>query len=284
MERIAGMKILVTGGGGQLGKAVVKELKSKGHEVVSTRRQDMDIAVEDEVRNILDKVVPDAVVHCAAYTNVDRAEEESAVCHRVNVCGTKYLVKWCGEHDTKFLYVSTDYVFSGEGTVPHGEEDEKNPLNIYGQSKHEGEELVKKNLKKWYIVRTSWLYGEGDNFVTAILGRAKETGRLQVVNDQIGAPTYTEDLAAFLGELIDTERYGIYHVTNEGECTRYEFACEILKQARIEARLSPVVTKEYPRKAVRPKNSRLGKEKLRKEGFAPLPHWKDALKRYMSSF
>ena len=233
------------------------------------------------VGSVLEEARPDAVVHCAAYTNVDRAEEEREVCRRVNVCGTKYLVKWCGEHDIKFLYVSTDYVFSGEGTVPHGEVDEKNPLNTYGQSKHEGEELVKKNLKKWYIVRTSWLYGEGQNFVTAILKRAKEEGELQVVNNQVGSPTYAEDLAVTIGELIETERYGVYHVTNIGECTWYEFACEILKYADIEAVVHPVTTEQYPKKAVRPKNSRLAKKKLEKEGFKALPHWRDALKRYM---
>lgn len=275
------MKILVTGSNGQLGKAVVRELKHRGHEVIPASHENMDITKEDIVWSVLEEVRPDAVVHCAAYTNVDRAEEEREVCRRVNVCGTKYLVKWCGEHDIKFLYVSTDYVFSGAGTVPHGEEDEKNPLNTYGQSKHEGEELVKKNLKKWYIVRTSWLYGEGQNFVTAILKRAKEEGELQVVNDQIGSPTYAEDLAVTIGELIETERYGVYHVTNTGECTWYEFACEILKYADIEAVVHPVTTEQYPKKAMRPKNSRLAKKKLEKEGFKVLPPWRDALKRYM---
>ena len=249
--------------------------------MIPASHENMDITKEDIVWSVLEEVRPDAVVHCAAYTNVDRAEEEREVCRRVNVCGTKYLVKWCGEHDTKFLYVSTDYVFSGEGTVPHGEEDEKNPLNTYGQSKHEGEELVKKNLKKWYIVRTSWLYGEGQNFVTAILKRAKEEGELQVVNDQIGSPTYAEDLAVTISELIETERYGVYHVTNTGECTWYEFACEILKYADIEAVVHPVTTEQYPKKAMRPKNSRLAKKKLEKEGFKVLPPWRDALKRYM---
>ncbi len=278
----AGMKILVTGCGGQLGRAVAEELQSRGHTVVITDRKNMDITDKEAVEKTLFQADPDAVIHCAAYTNVERAEEEPSLCRMVNVQGTAHIAEYCKRQDRKLLYVSTDYVFGKEGGGRHSEDDKACPINVYGQSKYDGEQIVR-TLERYFIVRTSWVFGKGgSNFVTAILKRAKQGQALQVVDDQIGSPTYTGDLAALLADMVKSEEYGVYHATNEGECTWYELAREIVRLAGIDAEITPISADAYGGKAKRPSDSRLAKQVLDRAGFQRLPDWRDALERYIS--
>lgn len=276
-----GMKILVTGCGGQLGRAVAEELQSRGHTVVRTDRKNMDITDREAVEKMLLSEEPDAIVHCAAYTNVERAEEEPSLCRLANVQGTAHIAKYCKQRNRKLLYISTDYVFGEEGGGPHGEGDKASPINVYGQSKYDGEQIVR-TLERYFIVRTSWVFGKGgNNFVTAILRRARQGQALQVVNDQIGSPTYTDDLAALLADMAESEEYGVYHATNEGECTWYKLARETVRLAGIDAEITPISAAAYGGKAKRPSDSRLAKHALDRAGFRRLPDWKDALKRYI---
>lgn len=299
------MKVLVTGVAGQLGHDVMNELHKRGYEGVGSdiapqysgaddgtavTKMDyvqMDITNSEEVNETIKKVNPDVVVHCAAWTAVDLAEESEnkEKVMAINVGGTENIARVCKELDCKMVYISTDYVFDGYGTRPW-EEDCKDyaPLNLYGESKLMGEKVVSLNLEKYFIVRIAWVFGvNGNNFIKTMLNVGKKFDTLKVVNDQIGTPTYTYDLSRLLVDMIETDKYGYYHATNEGGyISWYDFACEIFKQAGYKTKVNPVTTEEYGvSKARRPFNSRLNKTKLVDNGFTPLPDWKDALSRYL---
>lgn len=277
------MKVLVTGVKGQLGYDVADELEKRGMEVVGVDVDEMDITDEAAVRRVILGESPDAVIHCAAYTAVDAAEDNEEMCRRVNADGTRYIADACKELDIKMLYISTDYVFDGQGTRPWEPEDERKPLSVYGQTKCEGELAVQNTLDKYFIVRITWTFGvNGKNFVKTMLRLAETNNRITVVNDQYGSPTATADLAVLLSDMIETEKYGIYHATNEGICTWYEFTCEIFRQAGIDIEVVPVTSEEYNAKAKRPANSRMSKDKLDANGFKRLPSWQDALTRYLT--
>ena len=299
------MRVLVTGACGQLGHDVMNELYRRGYEGVGSGIRpiydgiddgtpvkkmpyiQMDITDQASVEQILSDFVPDAIVHCAGWTAVDLAEdaENAEKVHRINVSGTQNMANAAKRLGAKMVYLSTDYVFDGNGTAPWEPDCKKfRPLNVYGQSKLEGEFAVANTLEKYYTVRISWAFGaNGDNFVKAMLNLGRRHDEVRVVNDQIGTPTYTFDVARLLVDMIETEKYGYYHATNEGGyISWYDFACEIYRQARYETRVIPVTTKEYGMsKAKRPYNSRLDKSKLMEAGFTPLPTWQDALNRYL---
>lgn len=276
------MKILVTGVKGQLGHDVVEECHKRGIEAIGVDVAEMDITDALKVEEVIKGSRVDAVVHCAAWTAVDKAEDEVELCTKVNVDGTYNIVKVCKELDIKMMYFSTDYVFDGQGEQEWKEYDERHPLNVYGQTKCEGEIAVQKLLEKYFIVRIAWVFGiNGNNFIKTMLRLGKERGAVSVVNDQIGSPTYTYDLAKLVVDMIQTDKYGIYHATNEGLCSWYEFACEIFKQAGLDVEVTPVDSSAFPAKAKRPSNSRMSKAELDKNGFNRLPSWQDALKRYL---
>lgn len=276
------MKVLVTGVKGQLGHDVMDELSKRGIDSIGVDIDEMDITDALSVDKVLKQANPDAVIHCAAYTAVDAAEDNVELCRKVNADGTQNIANICKELDCKMIYISTDYVFDGEGTRPWEPDDERHPLNVYGQTKYEGELAVENTLEKYFIVRIAWVFGvNGKNFIKAVLNKAKTTDTLTVVEDQFGSPTYTYDLARLLVDMVETDKYGFYHATNEGICNWYEFACEIFRQAGVKATVIPVSSSEYPAKAKRPSNSRMSKEKLTLNGFEKLPSWQDALKRYL---
>ncbi len=277
------MKVLVTGVKGQLGYDVMRWLEKKGHEGIGVDIEEMDITDGEKVKQVLTNVSPDAVIHCSAYTAVDRAEEEPEMCRLVNAKGTENIAKACADLDCKLLYLSTDYIFSGEGERPWEPDDTPSPLNVYGQTKYEGEQKIKSILNKYFIVRISWVFGvNGNNFIKTMLRLGKERGAVSVVDDQIGSPTYTYDLAELLVDMIETEKYGDYHAANEGLCSWYEFATEIFRSAGMdEVEVTPVPTEAFPVKAKRPRNSRMNKDKLVKNGFNKLPSWKNAVARYL---
>ena len=277
------MKVLVTGVKGQLGYDVMAELAKRNIEAIGVDIDEMDITDKISVEKVIGEAAPDVVVHCAAYTAVDAAEDNEALCRRVNADGTRNIAEVCKKLDCKMVYISTDYVFDGQGTRPWEPDDERHPLNVYGQTKYEGELAVQENLSKYFIVRIAWVFGKnGKNFVKTMLKLAETHDKLTVVNDQFGSPTYTYDLARLLVDMIQTDKYGIYHATNEGICTWYEFACEIFRQAGVKIEVTPVPASEYPTKAKRPENSRLDKSKLTENGFERLPSWQDALGRYLN--
>lgn len=288
------MKVLVTGVKGQLGYDVVNELNKRGHDAVGVDIEEMDITDSVSVQKVLSGVAPDAVIHCAAWTAVDDAEDEDKQekVHLVNVTGTENIAKVCRELDCKMMYISTDYVFNGEGENFWEPDDmDRQPLNVYGQSKYEGELAIEKTLEKYFIVRIAWVFGvNGKNFIKTMLNLGKNHDKLTVVCDQIGSPTYTYDLARLLVDMIETDKYGRYHATNEGLCSWYDFACEIFKQAATlghseydseHLTVEPVTADHYPSKAKRPSNSRMSKEKLSENGFERLPSWQDAVSRYL---
>lgn len=277
------MKVLVTGVKGQLGYDVVKELESRGHIAIGTDADNMDITDASLVRKVICEASPDAVIHCAAYTAVDAAEDNEALCMRINAEGTRNIALVCKELDIKMIYISTDYVFDGEGEHFWQPDEARHPLNVYGQSKYEGELAVESLLEKYYIVRIAWVFGvNGKNFIKTMLNLGKTRDHLTVVSDQVGSPTYTYDLSRLLVDMVETDKYGRYHATNEGLCSWYEFACEIFKQAGFEhVTVSPVSSDEFPAKAKRPSNSRMSKDKLTENGFKRLPSWQDALSRYL---
>lgn len=276
------MKVLVTGVKGQLGYDVMAELAKRNIEAIGVDIDEMDITDKISVEKVIGEAAPDVVVHCAAYTAVDAAEDNEALCRRVNAGGTRNIAEVCKKLDCKMVYISTDYVFDGQGTRPWEPDDERHPLNVYGQTKYEGELAVQENLSKYFIVRIAWVFGKnGKNFVKTMLKLAETHDKLTVVNDQFGSPTYTYDLARLLVDMIQTDKYGIYHATNEGICSWYEFACEIFRQAGVKIEVTPVPASEYPAKAKRPENSRLDKSKLTENGFERLPSWQDALGRYL---
>jgi len=288
------MKVLVTGANGQLGYDVLRELKKRGIYGIGADLQDseihvkMDITDKEEVFQTITALKPDVVVHCAAWTAVDDAEDEQNrnKVYAVNVTGTKNIAEACREVDAKMVYLSTDYVFDGSGDIPWKPDETRfAPLNYYGETKREGEIAVSAALQKFFIVRTAWVFGKnGKNFVKTMLRIGKIHEQVRVVCDQIGTPTYTPDLAVLLADMIQTEKYGYYHATNEGGfISWYAFTKEIYRQAGYQTKVIPVTTQEYGlSKAKRPFNSRLDKSKLVEMGFKPLPDWKNALERYLS--
>ena len=278
------MRVLVTGVKGQLGYDVVNEMLKRGLEPVGVDVDEMDITDKAACEKVITESNVDAVIHCAAYTAVDLAEDNVEVCMKVNAEGTRNIAEVCKKLDIKMMYISTDYVFDGEGTRPWEPDDERAPLNVYGQSKYEGELAVEELVEKFFTVRIAWVFGvNGKNFINTMLRIGKERGAASVVCDQIGSPTYTYDLARLLVDMIQTDKYGRYHATNEGLCSWYEFACEIFRAAGMdEVKVTPVTTAEYPAaKAKRPMNSRISKEKLSENGFERLPEWQDAVARYL---
>ena len=277
------MKVFVTGVKGQLGFDVMNELKKRGHEAVGVDIEEMDITDAESVNRVIKAAAPDAVIHCAAYTAVDAAEDNEELCRKVNAAGTRAIAKVCRELDIKMMYISTDYVFNGQGTRPWEPDDKREPLNVYGQTKYEGELAIEETLEKYFTVRIAWVFGvNGKNFIKTMLNLGKTRDKLTVVADQIGSPTYTYDLARLLVDMIETEKYGRYHATNEGLCSWYEFACEIFKQAGMNVTVEPVSSDQFPVKAKRPMNSRMSKDKLDENGFLRLPSWQDALARYLT--
>ena len=299
------MKIFVTGVAGQLGHDVMNELASRGYEGVGTDLAEsysgiqdesyvttaeyvsLDITNKEQVEKTISEVHPDVVVHCAAWTAVDLAEDDDKVekVRAINAGGTKNIADACKAIDAKMVYISTDYVFDGQGEEPWQPDcKDYKPLNVYGQTKLEGELAVSETLDKYFIVRIAWVFGKnGNNFIKTMLNVGKKYDTLTVVNDQIGTPTYTYDLARLLVDMIETDKYGYYHATNEGGyISWYDFATEIFKQAGYSTTVKPVTTEEYGlSKAARPFNSRLDKSKLVENGFKPLPTWQDALARYL---
>lgn len=277
------MKVFVTGVKGQLGYDVVNELEKRGHTAIGVDIEDLDITDAAAVDKMITEAAPDAVIHCAAWTAVDAAEDNEEKCRQVNVNGTENIAKVCKKLNCKMMYISTDYIFDGKGTRPWEPDDPvTTPLNVYGQTKYEGELAVRNNVEKFFIVRIAWVFGKGKNFIKTMLNLGKTHDHLTVVNDQYGTPTYTYDLARLLVDMIETDKYGNYHATNEGGyITWYDFACEIFRQAGIDVDVEPVSSAQYAAKAKRPENSRMNKQKLADNGFEPLPDWKDALRRYL---
>lgn len=275
------MKVLVTGANGQLGYDVVKELQKQNIECCGVTRKDFDIIDFEATEKFITNYMPDMVIHCAAYTAVDKAEDEQGLCYLVNASATENIAQICKKIDAKMVYISTDYVFDGTKGGFYEVDDKPNPINVYGRTKLLGEQAVQKMLDKYFIVRISWVFGEhGNNFVKTMLRLGKEHKELNVVADQYGSPTYTADLAPLLIEMIKTDKYGVYHATNEGICSWAEFAEEIFKVAGMNVKVNHIATDEYPTKAKRPVNSRLSKEKL-KGNFRELKEWKNALKEYI---
>ncbi|MGN0256314.1 MAG: dTDP-4-dehydrorhamnose reductase [Chordicoccus sp.] len=296
------MKAFVTGVGGQLGHDVMNELAKRGFEgvgtdlapeysgikdgtsVVTMPYVQLDITDPDQVRKVMNEVKPDVCIHCAAWTAVDKAEEFPEKCRLVNAGGTENIAKVCEELDIPMMYFSTDYVFDGNGTRPWEPDDPYAPLDVYGKTKAEGEEAVIAHVKKYFIIRIAWVFGtNGHNFIKTMLKLAKTHDTLRVVSDQIGTPTYTYDLARLVVDMIQTDKYGKYHVTNEGGyISWYDFTCEIFRQAGItNVKVIPVTSEEYGAAAKRPYNSRMNRSKITENGFTPLPDWKDALARYL---
>ena len=278
------MRALVTGVKGQLGHDVMNELAKRGYEGVGVDVEEMDITDAAAVDRVIKESKVDSVVHCAAWTAVDAAEDNVEICRKVNALGTENIAKVCKELDIPMIYFSTDYVFDGQGTRPWEPDDPVvEPLNVYGLTKFEGEQAVEKYLDKYYIVRIAWVFGvNGKNFIKTMLNLGKTHDTLTVVNDQVGTPTYTYDLSRLVVDMLEKEEYGKYHVTNEGGyISWYDFAKEIFRQAGMDVTVNPVSSDAYPAKAKRPANSRLEKKKLDEHGFDRLPTWQDALARYL---
>lgn len=276
------MKILVTGVKGQLGYDVIKVLNRRNIECLGVDIDDFDITDFDATQKFIKNYNPTAIIHCSAYTAVDKAEDNKELCRLVNFQGAKNIALVCKEIDAKMIYISTDYIFPGVGDLEYEINDEVAPLSVYGQTKLEGEIAVKDILNKYFIVRISWVFGKnGNNFIKTMLRLGKEKQEVNVVCDQIGSPTYTADLAVLLCDMVITNKYGIYHATNEGFCSWAEFAQEIFRQANYNTKVNFITTDMYPTKAKRPENSRMSKKSLDLNGFNRLPDWKDALSRYL---
>jgi dTDP-4-dehydrorhamnose reductase len=277
------MKVVVTGAAGQLGQDVMRELARKNHQAFGTERTQLDITNEVDVTAYITEVKPDVILHCAAYTNVDAAEENEDVAYQINAAGTEYLAKAAKLNGAKMLYISTDYVFDGTATEPYEVDEPTKPLGAYGRTKLAGEQLLQKHLDEFFIVRTAWVFGiYGNNFVKTMIRLGKERGEVGVVHDQVGSPTYTVDLAQFMVELMGTDKYGIYHATNSGICSWYEFAVEIFKQAELDVKVNPLTSDQFPRPAARPNYSVLSKKMIEKQGLKPLRDWKEALAAYLT--
>ena len=280
------MRVLVTGAKGQLGSDLLCELSKRNIESVGIDIDDLDITDADATKRVIENINNDAkidaIIHCAAYTAVDAAEDNEALVTKINAEGTKNIAEVAKTLDVAMMYISTDYVFDGEGERPWEPDDKRAPLNVYGMAKYKGELYVEELLKKYFIVRISWVFGlHGNNFIKTMIRLGKERGAVSVVNDQIGSPTYTPDLSRLLADMIVTDKYGRYHATNEGLCSWYDFAVEIFKQAKLDVAVTPVSSDAFPVKAKRPHNSRMDKSKLIKNGFKLLPTWQDALRRYL---
>ncbi|HDR7666749.1 TPA: dTDP-4-dehydrorhamnose reductase [Bacillus wiedmannii] len=276
------MKVLVTGAKGQLGQDVLCLLENQPWEVFGFGREELDITNEEQVREKLLSIKPDIIIHTAAYTQVDQAESDEETAFKVNAEGTKYLAQAAEAVKAKFCYVSTDYVFDGTKNEPYKVDDQTNPQTIYGKSKLAGEQYTQEYCSKSYIVRTSWVFGlYGNNFVKTMLRLAEEKKELGVVHDQVGSPTYTTDLARFIIKLVQTDKYGIYHGSNSGVCSWYEFAKEIFDQSNIEIVVNPLITEDFPRPAARPKYSVLNKGMIEENGFESFQDWKEALKDFL---
>ena len=276
------MKVLITGVSGQLGFDAAKALTARGVPFLGVGSKELDVTDRDAVLRVFNTYHPDAVLHCAAYTKVDLAEDEPELCMRVNADGTQNVAEACRELGAKLVYLSTDYVFPGTGETPWETDDATGPLNVYGESKLAGEDAVRKLVEKHFIVRTSWVIGEhGNNFVKTMLRLAETHDCLRVVDDQIGSPTFTADLAPLLCDMLLTEKYGVYHATNEGFCSWAELAEAVFRLTGKDIAVRHVSTEDYGAKAQRPKNSRLSKRSLDAGGFARLPAWEDSLKRML---
>jgi dTDP-4-dehydrorhamnose reductase len=282
------MKVLVTGAAGQLGQDVVLLLQQGGYEVLGCDRQDLDITNLEQCVEIIGGFLPDAVIHCAAHTAVDAAESDIDAAYSINATGSRNVALASEKAGAKLVYISTDYVFDGLGTEPYHEYDNTDPKSVYGKSKRAGEVLVQSLSSKYFIVRTSWVYGKyGNNFVKTILKLGQEKPLLQVVDDQKGSPTYTVDLARFLLELIQTEKYGVYHASNSDSCTWYEFTQAIFAEAedilglRFTAKLEPCATEQFPRPAPRPRYSVLEHLSIRTNGFQDIRHWREGLRDFL---
>ncbi len=277
------MKIIVTGAKGQLGYDVVLQLKKCGHAAIEADLPELDITNKSAVEAFFETHKPDGVIHCAAYTNVDGAETEKELCEKINYIGTKNIAECCQKYRSKLIYISTDYVFDGNGNEPFETDAATAPCNFYGKTKLMGEKAVTEICERYFIVRISWVFGSnGKNFVKTMLRLSKERNELTVVCDQIGSPTYTPDLAALLCNMIETEKYGVYHATNEGFCSWAEFASEIMKLSGAETKIIPVPSSEYKTVATRPANSRMSKKSLDNSGFDRIPEWQNALERFLS--
>ncbi|MDC2866194.1 dTDP-4-dehydrorhamnose reductase [Bacillus sp. BP-3] len=278
------MKVLVTGAKGQLGQDVLRLLEEYTWQVFGFGRDEIDITNEQQVNDKILSIQPDIIIHTAAYTQVDQAETDVETAFKVNGDGAKYLAQAAEEVGAKLCYVSTDYVFDGTKTEPYQPENPTNPQTVYGKSKLAGEQYTKEYCSKYFIVRTSWVFGlYGNNFVKTMLRLAKERNELGVVHDQVGSPTYTKDLAEFIIELVQSDKYGVYHASNSGECSWYEFAQEIFKQSGVDIKLNPLNTEQFPRPAKRPKYSVLDKSAIELNGFKSLPHWKIATKEFIEA-
>ena len=276
------MRIIVTGAKGQLGSDVMQRLSEIGAEAIGADIDRLDITDEKAVDLFFKESHADGVIHCAAYTNVDLAESQKEICRKINADGTRNIAAACEKYGMKLLYLSTDYVFDGRGTEPFETDSPKAPCNFYGETKLEGETEAARLCKRLFIVRISWVFGEnGKNFVKTMLRLAAERSEISVVCDQTGSPTYTKDLAVLLCEMISGCKYGVYHATNEGVCSWAEFADKIMELSKSETKIIPIPSSEYKSAAVRPANSRLSKSSLDKNGFSRLPHWEDALQRFL---
>lgn len=281
------MRVLVTGASGQLGKDVVALFQQKGHEVMGCSRSELDITSLEQCQQVIGGFQPDSIVHCAAYTAVDAAETDVDGAYKVNAVGTRNVAVASEKVGAKLVYISTDYVFNGRSAVPYQEYDNTDPQSVYGKSKRAGEILAQSLSSRYFIVRTSWVYGlHGNNFVKTMLRLGQEKPQLQVVHDQKGSPTYTVDLARFLEELVHTEKYGIYHASNSGDCTWYEFTQAIFEEAqklgfKITAQVEPCTTEQFPRPAPRPANSVMDHLSIRTNGFTDLRPWREGLKDFL---
>ena len=276
------MRIIVTGAKGQLGSEVMQRLSEIGAEAIGADIDRLDITDEKAVDLFFKESHADGVIHCAAYTNVDLAESQKEICRKINADGTRNIAAACEKYGMKLLYLSTDYVFDGRGTEPFETDSPKAPCNFYGETKLEGETEAARLCKRLFIVRISWVFGEnGKNFVKTMLRLAAERSEISVVCDQTGSPTYTKDLAVLLCEMISGCKYGVYHATNEGICSWAEFADKIMELSKSETKIIPIPSSQYKSAAVRPANSRLSKSSLDRNGFSRLPHWEDALQRFL---
>lgn len=276
------LKFMVTGVNGQLGHDITMRLKEMDFDVIAPRRDELDLINKEQVKKYILKEKPDMIIHCAAYTAVDKAEDEKDLCYLVNVEGTRAVAKAAKEINSKVVYISTDYVFDGLGNEPYSEVNKTNPVNYYGYTKEQGEKIVRELIDRHFIVRTSWVYGlNGNNFVGTMLKLAKSRNEINVVSDQIGAPTYTKDLAAFIVDLVQSNKYGTYHGVNEGYCSWHEFAISIFEKSGIDMKVNPISSDDYPTKAKRPLNSRLSKENTDKAGIDRMPYWQDAITRFI---
>jgi len=277
------MKVLVTGASGQLGYDIIKYLKSKKIDCFGPNRASLEITNFKQTEDIIRSYSPDIVIHCAAFTNVDQAELSADECMLVNAKSTINIANVCNELGAKIVYISTDYVFSGEEAGPYEIDSATSPISVYGFSKLVGEKEVIQRVKEHFIIRTSWAYGtNGKNFVTTMLNLGRNLESVDVVSDQIGSPTYTHDLSIIISELMQTDRYGIYHVTNEGFCSWAEFAEQIFEYAGYKTKVNSISSEKYKRIAKRPKNSMLSKQNIEDNGFRRLPEWRDALRRYLT--